>query len=274
MQGAEPVEDLDGGGHGNEIAEQGEHHAREQRLSGDEHVVAPDEECDHRDGNAGPDDELVAEQLLAGEYRNDLRHDAEAGQDHDVDRGMRVEPEQMLEQQRVATQPGIEHADMEHGLEQQQQQRDRQNRRCQHEDDAGRIQRPDEYRQAIPGQARRAQAVNGDDEIQSGGDGGKTGNEDADHHRDDMALGIVAGQRRVECPAGIDAAGEQRVQRAEPAGHEQIPAHQVQLRKRQVPRAQHQRDHEVADGDRHGGHQEEPHHDDAVHGEQPVVGLG
>ena len=48
----------------------------------------------------------------------------------------------------------------------------------------------------------------------------------------------------------------------------------LSFRECQVARAQHQRDHEIADGDRHRGNQEEPHHDDAVHGEQPVVGLG
>ena len=103
------------------------------------------------------------------------RHDAEARQDHDVDRRMRVEPEHVLEQQRVAAEPRIEHADMEQRLEQQQHQRDRQHRCRQHEDDAGRVERPDEDRQAVPGQAGRAQAVDGDDEIQAGGDRGKAG---------------------------------------------------------------------------------------------------
>ena len=136
--------------------------------------------ADYRDRDAGPDDEFVAEQLLASEYRNDLRHDAEARQDHDVDRGMRVEPEQVLEQQRVAAQSGIEHADMEQRLEHQQQQRDRQHRCGQHEDDAGGIQRPDEDRQPVPGQAGGTQAVDGDDEVQPGGNGGEAGDEDAD----------------------------------------------------------------------------------------------
>ena len=56
-------------------------------------------------------------------------------------------------------------------------------------------------------------------------------------------------------------AGKECVQRAEPAGHEQIPARQVQLWECQVPSAEHQWNHEVADGDGHCGDQKEPHHD-------------
>ncbi len=54
-----------------------------------------------------------------------------AGQNHDVDRGVRIEPEQVLEQQRIAAAGGIEDAQVERTFEDHQQQRDRQHRRAQ-----------------------------------------------------------------------------------------------------------------------------------------------
>ena len=60
-------------------------------------MVAPDQESDHGDADAGPGDEFVAEDFLARETGDNLAHHAHAGQDHDVDRRVRVEPEQMLE---------------------------------------------------------------------------------------------------------------------------------------------------------------------------------
>ena len=47
-------------------------------------------------------------------------------------------------------------------------------------DDAGGVMRPDEQRQARPGHARCAHAVNGDDEVQPGKDGRESGDEDGE----------------------------------------------------------------------------------------------
>ena len=89
-----------------------------------------------------------------------------------------------------------------------------------------------------------------------------------------MAVGIHGRKRRVERPAGIDAADEYRVERHQPAEHEQIPARQVESRECQVARADHQRHDEIAERRRDRWDEEEPHHDDAMHGEQAVVGVG
>ena len=53
----------------------------------------------------------VAEDALAGEAGDDFADHAHAGQDHDVDGRVGVEPEQVLEQQRIAAEAGIEDAD-------------------------------------------------------------------------------------------------------------------------------------------------------------------
>ena len=58
------------------------------------------------------------------------------GKNHDVHGGMRVEPEQMLKQQRIAAQRRIEDADAGQPFDGNQHQRDRQHRRGQHQNDA------------------------------------------------------------------------------------------------------------------------------------------
>ena len=54
----------------------------------------------------------------------------------------------------------------------------------------------------------------------------------------------------------------------------QIPAQQVDARKRQILGADHDRHQEVSENGRHDRNQEEEHHDHAVHGEGFVVGVG
>ena len=94
--------------------------------------------------------EAVAEDALAREARDDLAHDAHRRQHHDVDRRVRVEPEQVLEEERIAAERRIEDADLEHALDRDQHQRHREHRRRQHQDDARRVDRPDEERQPEP----------------------------------------------------------------------------------------------------------------------------
>ena len=96
--GADPVEELDAGRHGDEQAEEREE--GQQDGAGGEHVVRPHAGGQRRDGHGGEDHALVAEDRLAGEDGEDLRHDAEERQGQDVDLGMAKEPEKVLPQQR------------------------------------------------------------------------------------------------------------------------------------------------------------------------------
>ena len=120
----------------------------------------------------------------------------------------------------------------------------------------------------------RAHAVNGDDEIQSGKDGGEAGDEDADGRADDVRIGVGGAERGVEGPASIDAAGDHGGEGGDGSHHVDVPAQQVNARKREVLGAHHQRNYEVADDRGHRRDQEEKHHDDPVHGKQLVVGVG
>ena len=172
------------------------------RLAAREHVVAPDQEAEDRDRDARERDELVAEDALAREHRDQLADHAEARHDHDVDGRVRVEPEEVLEQHRVAAERRVEDADAEDALDDQQQQRDAEHRRRQHLDQRGRVERPEEQRQPEPGHARRAQLVDRDDEVQAGEDRAEAEDERADRGRDHRGLGGGA-VRRVERPAGV-----------------------------------------------------------------------
>src|SRR3546814_5252254 len=67
-----------------------------------EHVVGPDDEADETDRHHGVGHAEIAEHRLARESRHDVADDAESRQDHDVDLGVTEEPEQVLEQNRVA----------------------------------------------------------------------------------------------------------------------------------------------------------------------------
>ena len=90
---------------------------------------------------------------------------------------------------------------------------------------------------------------------------------------DHVGIRVDGAEGRVEGPARIDAAAEQRVERDDAAEHEDVPTRQIELGKGQVLRADHHRDQEIAERVRDRGNQEEPDHDDAVHREQLVVGV-
>ena len=109
-----------------------------------------------RDGDRGERDGGISEDALAAEGGDDLGDHAHARQNHDVDGGVRVEPEEMLEEERIAALGGIEDADADDALESDQDEGDGQNRGAEHHEDAGGVVRPDEERQAEPGHARGA----------------------------------------------------------------------------------------------------------------------
>ena len=218
-------------------------------------------------------DELVAEDALAGEAGDDLADHAHARQDHDVDRRVRVEPEEVLEEDRIAAERRVENADVEGTLERHQQDRHRDHRRAEDHDEAGGVERPDEERQPEPGQARRAHLVDGDDEVEARQDRREPGDEDADRRRNHSADRGLRAVRRVEGPAGVDAAREHRPHRERGAQHVDVPAEQVDPREREVARPDHQRNEEVPQHRRNRRDQEEEHHHDAVHREQLVVGV-
>src|SRR3546814_12386593 len=61
-----------------------------------EHVVRPDQETDHADGNHRIDHAKVAEHRLSAEGGSNLADHAKARNDHYIDFGMSEKPEQVL----------------------------------------------------------------------------------------------------------------------------------------------------------------------------------
>ena len=111
-----PVEHLDRRRHRDDERQERKHQIGERRLAGDEHVMAPDHEADHADRQQREDHEGVAEHAAPREAGEHLGDDAHRRQDHDVDGRMAVEPEQVLEQQRIAAGGRIEDRQTETAL--------------------------------------------------------------------------------------------------------------------------------------------------------------
>ena len=73
--------------------------------------MAPNEEAKHCDRQTRERDKLVTEDVLAREVCYQLADHSHRRENHDVDSRMRVEPEQVLEQNGIATKSRIEDAD-------------------------------------------------------------------------------------------------------------------------------------------------------------------
>ena len=179
-------------------------------LPRDEHVVAPDEEAQQGDRHRRESDGAVAEDPLPAERADQLGDDPEAGQDHDVDGGVAVEPEEVLEEDRVAAEGRVEDADLEHALEEEEQHRDPDHGRGQDLHDAGGVEAPDEEGQPVPRHPRRPHLVDGDDEVDAGEDRREARDKDRHRHEEHGPARVVRGVRGVERPARIDLPVEQR----------------------------------------------------------------
>ena len=56
-------------------------------------MMPPHKEPKDGDGDAGKGNEFIPEYFFTGETRYQLADHAHSGQDHDINRGMRIEPE-------------------------------------------------------------------------------------------------------------------------------------------------------------------------------------
>src|ERR1700691_3736811 len=273
VEGGCPVEDFDGGGHTYHETEERKNHCGIERDAGDKQVMRPDQESKDGDGHARHGDKLVAEHAFAREAGHQFADHSHRGQDHDVNGRMRVKPEQVLEQNRVPAKSGIEDAKMQETFGNHEHHGDGNHRSAKDHDHAGRIVRPDEQRQTVPGEAGRAHAVDGDDEIESSEDGRKTSDEDRESSFDHIAVaGSAVGG--IERPAGIDASVQHAMQEKNAGSDVEVPAQQVDARKGKILRSDHQGYEEVAKNRGYDWNQKEEHHDDTVHGKHLVIGVG
>src|SRR5262245_60890063 len=107
-------------------------------------MMPPHQEAEDGDREAGKPDHAITKRPLSTKTGNDLAHHSHAWQDHDVDCGVRIKPEQMLKQHRVASQLWIKDADVQPTFHSDQEQRDRYDWGAEYKDDARGIDRPEE----------------------------------------------------------------------------------------------------------------------------------
>ena len=94
-----------------------------------------------------------------------MADDAEARQDEDVDFRVPEEPEQMLEQDRIAAARRIEEGRAEIAVGKQHGDAARQNRKRQEQQEGGDQHRPGEQRHLVQRHARSAHVEDGGDEV-------------------------------------------------------------------------------------------------------------
>src|SRR5882757_615277 len=208
--------------------------------------MRPNEEADDCDGNARTSDEGVAEDGLAREGRNDFADHTHGGKNHDVYGRVRIEPEQMLEEDGIAAESGIEKAQMKHALEAGEQQGDGDNGSAENHDQASGVVSPREQREAEPGHPGGAHGVDGDDEVKAGEDGREAVDKDADDGGCDRGIRINAAERRVKGPAGVQTAGAEGIKNKNAANDIDVPAEKIDFRKGQILRADHHGNQEIA----------------------------
>ena len=101
----------------------------------------------------------------------------------------------------------------------------------------------------------------------------KAVDEDADDGGRDRGVRINATERSVEGPAGVQAAGAERIQDKAAPDDVDIPAQEIDFRESQVFCANHDGNQEIPEdsGDRRD--EEKENHGHAMHGEELVVGF-
>ncbi len=214
----------------------------------------------------------MSEDVLLGVDRDDLALHPKGREDHDVDRGVGVEPEEVLEEHRIAPDRRVEDADPEGPLQPEEEERDGQHRGRQDLYDGGGVEGPEEQRHAVPGETRRPHLVHGNDEVHARENGRETEDEGADERRDDTGI-RRDGVGDVEGPARVQTARDDGVEEDHRACDVEVERGQIQAREGDVLGADHQGQEEVAQHgrDRRDDHQED--HDRPVEGEELVVGI-
>src|SRR5258708_39221345 len=107
-------------------------------------MVPPDEKPKDGNGYTRTGDEFISEYRFASEGGDQFTDNAHGGQNHDVNDWVRIKPEEMMEENRIATQGRIEETEMEDAFKSNERKGEDGNGRCANEDD----------NRAIEGQAK------------------------------------------------------------------------------------------------------------------------
>ncbi|MPL91568.1 hypothetical protein SDC9_37643 [bioreactor metagenome] len=272
VHGEQPVEDLHPRRHRDDHRGDAEEGVDVRARAHGEEVVQPDDEAQHHDTGGRIDHRLVAEQRLAREGRDDLREDAEAGDDQDVDFRVAPDPDQVDVHHRIATKVIGEEMHAEIAVEGQQRERGGQHREGRDDQHVGAQRRPGEDRHVHQLHPRCAHLQDGGDQVDAG--------ERRAHARDLQRPQVIvhawpgriggARERREGQPANApELADEKRDVHEERPRHCHPEREVVQEREGHVARADLRRHHIVHDPG-HEGHGDEEDHDHAMRGEDLV----
>src|SRR4051812_13796904 len=113
-------------------------------------MVSPNKEPKDCYSQTGKRDKRVTENVLPRKVGDQFAYYAHAGQDHDVNRRVRIEPEEMLEQHRISSVGRVENSYVRQALKSQKQNGDRDNRSAQDHYQRRGIVCPDEEREPEP----------------------------------------------------------------------------------------------------------------------------
>ena len=223
----------------------------------------------------GVGNRFVAENRPVREGRNDFGDGAHGRQDHDVDRRMRVDPEKMLIEERIAPLGRIEHSDPEQAFRNDQKQRDPDDGRREQLNPGRSIQRPGKQRHAMPRHAGSAQPVNrGNESSVPVRMEEKPRTKAPKTPRVILVLGLQA-ERSIKSPSGIRRAVSRKQRRNHngSAGDEEVPRQQVQPREGHIFCADHDGQKEIAENRGKARQHKHENHDDAVHRKEGIVDL-
>ena len=184
-----PVIDLDARGHADGHRGDAERSVDVGVLAHREEMVDPDRERQQGDRRGREDERGVAVELLGGEGGDNLRIDAEGGQDQDIDLRVAEQPKQVGVVHHVAAEVIGEEMEPQIAVERQQRGRDGQRRHREDHQDAGAQRRPYEQRHPHQVHAGAAHLVDGDGEI----DPRQRRSDRAQRHRPDPVVGPHAG---------------------------------------------------------------------------------
>ena len=201
--GRHPIEHFHPGGHSNQHRCVHEKQLGSQGHASGEHVVSPDHKGQDRDRYSGIHHRVITEQLLARESGDDLRGDAEARQDQDVDLRMPEEPENMLEQDRVAAACCFKKAGAEMTVGEHHRDYSGQHRHHHDQQESRDQPGPDEQGHLHQGHTRRSQVENGDDDVDRPQYGRDAHHVNGENKKVGTGGAISGRQGRIKGPAEI-----------------------------------------------------------------------
>ena len=170
-----PGEDFHPGRHSNHHRGSGEISACINAQSNGVHMVRPNNEANEPNRNHGVGHSQITKHWLFGEGRDDVADNAKGRQDHDIHLWVSEEPEQVQEQNRVATAFRDEECSAEIAVSQQHGDRTRQNRHCQQKQKRGDQHGPGKKRHLVQRHAGCAHVEDRGDEVGRTKDRGHTG---------------------------------------------------------------------------------------------------